>query len=397
MYAPVNVEPSLAFDRNVAVLLETIGSAAAARRHPSGASHLAVAGVTGTQPHVVKAAAAGDRIVGRSPALMRMLGEVDQVAATDATVLLLGETGTGKELVAKALHAASRRSRRAFVRVNCGSLPNGLIESELFGHERGAFTGATAKREGRFALAHGGTLFLDEIGELPLDLQAKLLRVLQEGEFEPLGSSQTRRVDVRVIAATHRDLHEAVRKGDFREDLFYRLHVFPIQLPPLRERKGDIPLLIEAFAAAAAQRMQRRFEPVDAESLRRLQAYAWPGNVRELQNMVERAAISTPLHAFEARTLSAAAGAAAGTLRRQRRRMRTAARVDRGRAAATGARQHRARDACMRLADRRQARCGRAAGHESIDPELAHQGAGYRQTALTLSPVEDANEIADRR
>ena len=244
------------------------------------------------------------------------------------TVLLLGETGTGKELVAKALHAASRRSQRPFVRVNCGSLPNGLIESELFGHERGAFTGATAKREGRFALAHGGTLLLDEIGELPLDLQAKLLRVLQEGEFEPLGSSHTRRVDVRVIAATHRDLREAVRKGDFREDLFYRLHVFPIGLPALRERKDDIPLLIEAFSTSAAQRLQRRFEPVHAESLRRLQAYAWPGNVRELQNMVERAAISSrcthlKLERFlpqqelppEPSSPSAAAGAPARVLR----------------------------------------------------------------------------------
>ena len=231
-------------------------------------------------------------IVGRSAALRAVLQEVDQVAGSDATVLVTGESGTGKELIACAIHTGSRRRERALVKVNCAAMPANLIESELFGHERGAFTGATLKREGRFALADGGTLFLDEVGELPLELQAKLLRVLQEGEFEPVGSSRTRRVDVRVVAATNRDLAALVRAGGFREDLYYRLNVFPIRLPPLRERTEDIPLLVECFVQRFATRLGHSFEPVSQEDLRLLQAYAWPGNVRELHNVVERAAVA---------------------------------------------------------------------------------------------------------
>ncbi|HEY7219675.1 MAG TPA: sigma 54-interacting transcriptional regulator [Candidatus Binatia bacterium] len=233
-----------------------------------------------------------DEMVGQSEALLKVLGEVKEVAATDATVLILGETGTGKELIARAVHRASRRGHKQLIKVNCAAIPATLIESEFFGHEQGAFTGATKKRDGRFALAHGGTLFLDEVGELPLDLQSKLLRVLQEGEFEPVGSSQTRKVDVRVIAATNRNLEKSVREGKFREDLYYRLNVFPILLPALRLRRADIGVLATAFAQKYAQRMGRTLEPLSEDCLRRLEAYSWPGNVRELQNIIERAVIT---------------------------------------------------------------------------------------------------------
>jgi PAS domain S-box-containing protein len=233
-----------------------------------------------------------EEIVGRSEALVKVLNEVKEVAATDATVLILGETGTGKELIARAIHGASRRRDKPLIKVNCAAIPATLIESEFFGHEQGAFTGATKKRDGRFALAHGGTIFLDEVGELPLDLQSKLLRVLQEGEFEPVGSSQTRKVDVRVITATNRDLEKSAREGQFREDLYYRLNVFPIQVPPLRERRADIGILATAFAQKFAQRMGRTLEPLSDDCLRRLRAYSWPGNVRELQNIIERAVIT---------------------------------------------------------------------------------------------------------
>ena len=234
-----------------------------------------------------------DEVIGRSEALLNVLREVKEVAGTDATVLISGETGTGKELIARAIHLASRRRAKALIKVNCAAIPATLIESEFFGHEQGAFTGATKKRDGRFTLAHGGTIFLDEVGELPLDLQSKLLRVLQEGEFEPVGSSHTRKVDVRVIAATNRDLQSCVRDGKFREDLYYRLNVFPLWLPPLRERRGDIGILATAFAQKFAQRMGRTIEPISGECLRRLQAYSWPGNVRELQNIIERALITS--------------------------------------------------------------------------------------------------------
>jgi len=241
----------------------------------------------------LKSLTGADQMIGRSEALLRVLGEVKEVAATDATVLILGETGTGKELIARAIHSASGRRGQPLIKVNCAAIPATLIESEFFGHERGAFTGATQKRDGRFALAHGGTIFLDEVGELPLDLQSKLLRVLQEGEFEPVGSSQTRRVDVRVVAATNRDLEKLARENRFREDLFYRLNVFPIKVPALRERREDIRVLADAFAQKFAQQMGRTLEPISEDALRRLEAYHWPGNVRELQNIVERAVITS--------------------------------------------------------------------------------------------------------
>ncbi|MCP9470749.1 MAG: sigma 54-interacting transcriptional regulator [Nitrospira sp.] len=232
-------------------------------------------------------------LLGESPALRRVLQDIAQVAKTDATVLITGETGTGKELVARAVHAAGARRERPLVTVNCAAIPAALIESELFGHEAGSFTGATKKREGRFALADKGTIFLDEIGELPLDLQPKLLRVLQEGEFDPVGSSSTRKVDVRVLAATNRDLAKAVRERKFREDLFYRLNVFPIRLPPLRERGDDVGHLASAFAQRFAAKMGRSIAPLTADCARRLKAYGWPGNVRELQNVIERAVITS--------------------------------------------------------------------------------------------------------
>jgi transcriptional regulator with GAF, ATPase, and Fis domain len=231
-------------------------------------------------------------ITGRSPALRAALDDVSRVAPMNTTVLLLGETGTGKELFARAVHHASPRHGRPLIRVNCAAIPRDLIESELFGHERGAFTGATAKREGRFALADGGTLFLDELGELPLELQAKLLRVLQEGEFEPVGSSRTRRVDVRVVAATNRDLNQAVQRGEFREDLYYRLNVFAIRIPPLRQRGTDILLLAERFMLAAQRRIGRQLKPLAESSRERLLQYKWPGNVRELENVIECGAIT---------------------------------------------------------------------------------------------------------
>jgi transcriptional regulator with GAF, ATPase, and Fis domain len=230
-------------------------------------------------------------IVGDSPLLKNALHRVENVAGTDSTVLLVGETGTGKELVACAVHARSQRRRQTLVRVNCAALPATLIETELFGHERGAFTGAITARQGRFELADGGTLFLDEIGDLPFELQAKLLRVLQEGEFERLGSSQTRRVDVRVIAATHHDLSRAVREGRFREDLFYRLNVFPIELPPLRARRGDIPQLAWFFVQRRQKSLNRRIDCIPADVMTTLQRHSWPGNVRELENVIVRAMI----------------------------------------------------------------------------------------------------------
>ena len=233
-----------------------------------------------------------DEILGQSRALRHVLEDVQQVAPTDAVVLLQGETGTGKELFARAIHAASRRRDKPMVTVNCAAIPTTLMESEFFGHEKGAFTGATGKREGRFALAEGGTLFLDEVGELPLDLQSKLLRVLQEGTFESVGGSLTRKADVRIVAATNRDLQQEVKAGRFREDLYYRLNVFPIKLPPLRERIEDIAILAEAFARRFARRMGCKFSALTPDCVRRLQACPWPGNVRELENVIERAVIT---------------------------------------------------------------------------------------------------------
>jgi PAS domain S-box-containing protein len=234
-----------------------------------------------------------DEIIGQSVALNAVLQDVAQVAATDTTVLILGETGTGKELIARTIHKRSLRSNRPLITMNCAAIPAALMESEFFGHEKGAFTGATQRREGCFALADQGTIFLDEIGELSLDLQAKLLRVLQEGEIALVGSSHIRKVDVRIIAATNRDLQKAVSEGRFREDLYYRLNVFPIQLPALRDRREDIAPLAAAFAQKFAQRMGRRIEPLSEACQRRLAAYGWPGNIRELQNVIERAVITS--------------------------------------------------------------------------------------------------------
>lgn len=232
-----------------------------------------------------------EEIVSQSQNFRKVLKEVEQVASTDATVLILGETGTGKELLARAVHSISARKNRPLVKVNCAALPANLIESELFGHEKGSFTGAFARRIGRFELADGGTVFLDEIAELPLELQSKLLRVLQEGEIERLGSASTIKVDVRVIAATNRDLEEARAKGAFREDLYYRLNVFPIMCPPLRERADDIPLLVKHFIGKYNSKIGKNIESIPNNVMEALQAYSWPGNVRELENIVERAVI----------------------------------------------------------------------------------------------------------
>ena len=242
----------------------------------------------------IKAVHNFEEIVGRSAVLQRVLSQVGLVAATDSSVLISGETGTGKELVARAIHARSGRRERPLVKVNCAALPSGLVESELFGHEKGAFTGATERRTGRFELAHGGTIFLDEVGELPPETQVKLLRVLQEREFERVGGSQTVKVDVRVIAATNRDLPTAVADGTFRQDLYYRLNVFPVTLPPLRERPEDIPPLVHYFVARYRAKIGRKISRVPQETMARLGAYAWPGNVRELENVIERAVILSP-------------------------------------------------------------------------------------------------------
>jgi formate hydrogenlyase transcriptional activator len=235
-----------------------------------------------------------EEIVGESAALRRVLKEVETVAPTDSTVLIIGETGTGKELIARALHHHSARRERTFVKLNCAAIPSGLLESELFGHEKGAFTGAIMQKVGRFELAHQGTLFLDEVGDIPQELQPKLLRVLQEQEFERLGSTKTIRVQVRLVAATNRDLPSMVESGQFRRDLYYRLNVFPIVLPPLRERPGDIPRLVRHMAQKFARRMGRRIETISAEVMDALVRYGWPGNVRELENVIERAVILSP-------------------------------------------------------------------------------------------------------
>jgi formate hydrogenlyase transcriptional activator len=232
-----------------------------------------------------------DEIIGNSPALEFVLAEVERVAPTDSTVLIEGETGTGKELIARAIHNISARCGRPFVKLNCSAIPFDLLESELFGHEKGAFTGAIAQKIGRFEMADTGTLFLDEIGDLPLALQPKLLRVLQEQEFERLGSGRTHRINVRLVAATHRDLAEMVARKEFRTDLYYRLNVFPVVLPPLRERREDIPQLASHFVEMFARRMGKRIDRIPQDILDAFISYSWPGNVRELQNLIERAVI----------------------------------------------------------------------------------------------------------
>jgi formate hydrogenlyase transcriptional activator len=232
-----------------------------------------------------------EQVIGKSPALEAVLEQVERVAPTDSTVLIQGETGTGKELIAHAIHQLSSRCGRPFIRLNCAAIPLDLLESELFGHERGAFTGAIAQKIGRFELADKGTLFLDEIGDIPTVLQPKLLRVLQEQEFERLGSARTHHVDVRLVAATNRDLTEMVNRAAFRSDLYYRLNVFPILLPPLRERREDIPALVTHFVEIFGRRMGRQIEEIPPETMSALNSYHWPGNIRELQNLIERAVI----------------------------------------------------------------------------------------------------------
>jgi formate hydrogenlyase transcriptional activator len=233
-------------------------------------------------------------IIGRSSGLRRALQMVETVAWEDSTVLLLGETGTGKELIARAIHSHSPRRGRPFIKLNCAAIPTGLLESELFGHERGSFTGAIAQKIGRLELAHQGSLFLDEIGDIPLELQPKLLRVLQEREFERLGSTRTQKVDVRIVAATHRDLEGMILEKQFRSDLYYRVNVFPIHIPPLRERPEDIPLLVHHFVQEAARRMNKTIDTISCVTMDALIQYRWPGNIRELENVIERAVILSP-------------------------------------------------------------------------------------------------------
>jgi formate hydrogenlyase transcriptional activator len=265
-----------------------------------------------------------EQIIGNSPALEAVLEQVERVATTDSTVLIQGETGTGKELIAHAIHNISPRCGRPFVRLNCAAIPLDLLESELFGHEKGAFTGAIAQKIGRFELADKGTLFLDEVGDIPPALQPKLLRVLQEQEFERLGSTRTHQVDVRLVAATNRDLAEMVDRGQFRSDLYYRLNVFPVLLPPLRVRREDIPALVMHFVELFGRRMNRQIQDIPAETMFALSSYQWPGNIRELQNLIERAVIlskdgvlSNPLPTTPAH--SAVASKAPTTLRESER------------------------------------------------------------------------------
>jgi formate hydrogenlyase transcriptional activator len=239
-------------------------------------------------------------IVGQSSALRYVLSLVETVAPSNSTVLLLGETGTGKELIARAIHDRGRRKDRTFVKLNCAAIPTGLLESELFGHERGAFTGAIAQKTGRLELADQGTLFLDEVGDIPIEIQPKLLRALQEREFERLGSNRTKQVDVRLVAATNRDLDKMMENREFRSDLYYRLNVFPIRIPPLRERPEDIPLLVRYFTQKYGRRMQKQIESIPAAALRKLSSWHWPGNIRELENFIERSVILTRGSALQA-------------------------------------------------------------------------------------------------
>src|ERR1700694_1609588 len=239
-------------------------------------------------------------IVGQSSALRHVLNLVETVAPSDSTVLLLGETGTGKELIARAIHERSRRKDRTFVKLNCAAIPTGLLESELFGHERGAFTGAIAQKTGRLELADQGSLFLDEVGDIPIEIQPKLLRALQEREFERLGSNRTKKVDIRLVAATNRDLEKMMENREFRSDLYYRLNVFPIRIPPLRERPEDIPLLVRYFTQKYSRRMQKQIESIPAAAMRKLANWHWPGNIRELENFIERSVILTHGTALQA-------------------------------------------------------------------------------------------------
>jgi formate hydrogenlyase transcriptional activator len=255
-----------------------------------------------------------EQIIGNSSALESVLEQVEQVAPTDSTVLIQGETGTGKELIARAIHNLSARCGRPFIKLNCAAIPFDLLESELFGHERGAFTGAIAQKIGRFEMADKGTLFLDEVGDIPPGLQPKLLRVLQEQEFERLGSTRTQQVNIRLVAATNRNLASMVKRGEFRSDLYYRLNVFPIPLPPLRERREDIPALVEHFVEIYSRRMDRRIDHIPAETMSALASYQWPGNIRELQNFIERSVIVSSGSGLLAPLASLQAGTEAETL-----------------------------------------------------------------------------------
>jgi len=239
-------------------------------------------------------------IVGQSSALRHVLDLVETVAPSDSTVLLLGETGTGKELIARAIHERSRRKDRTFVKLNCAAIPTGLLESELFGHERGAFTGAISQKVGRLELADQGSLFLDEVGDIPIEIQPKLLRALQEREFERLGSTRTKKVDIRLVAATNRELEKMIENREFRSDLYYRLNVFPIRIPPLRERPEDIPLLVRYFTQKYGRRMEKKIESIPAAAMKKLSSWHWPGNIRELENFVERSVILTHGTALQA-------------------------------------------------------------------------------------------------
>jgi formate hydrogenlyase transcriptional activator len=238
-------------------------------------------------------------IVGQSSALRHVLSLVETVAPSDSTVLLLGETGTGKELIARAIHDRSKRKDRTLVKLNCAAIPTGLLESELFGHERGAFTGAISQKVGRLELADQGSLFLDEVGDIPIEVQPKLLRALQEREFERLGSTRTKKVDVRLVAATNRDLEKMIERREFRQDLYYRLNVFPIRIPPLRERPGDIPLLVRYFTQKYSRRMEKRIDSIPTAAMKKLAAWHWPGNIRELENFIERSVILTHTSALQ--------------------------------------------------------------------------------------------------
>jgi len=255
-----------------------------------------------------------EQIIGSSPALESVLEQVERVAPTDSTVLIQGETGTGKELIARAIHNLSARCGRPFIKLNCAAIPFDLLESELFGHEKGAFTGAIAQKVGRFELADKGTLFLDEVGDIPPGLQPKLLRVLQEQEFERLGSTRTHQVDVRLVAATNRNLLDMVKRNEFRSDLYYRLNVFPIPLPPLRERREDIPALVEHFVEIYARRMNKPIEHIPPETMSTLVSHHWPGNIRELQNFIERSVILTSGNALHPPLTSLKSAAAAESI-----------------------------------------------------------------------------------
>jgi formate hydrogenlyase transcriptional activator len=287
------VEATLSFAEANGQALYTVILRDVQERHRAEAERQRLLGLNLYLQEELQISQAAEDLIGASPRLRQVMDKVQQVAATDATVLITGETGTGKEVIARAIHALSQRKDKVMVKLNCAAIPESLVESELFGHEKGAFTGALARKLGRFELADQGSLFLDEVGELPLELQAKLLRILQEGEFERVGGTETRRVDVRIIVATNRDLVRSAREGSFRADLYYRLNVFPITLPPLRSRKEDLPLLVQHFVRKYAEKYGKQIETVPQSIMTALYAHDWPGNVRELQHVLERAVILT--------------------------------------------------------------------------------------------------------